>query len=280
MAVAVALASASVLYEEEARVPAAWTLRGPARSDAPVSLYFFVRPKGDAEAQLMRRSSPNSPLFRQWLTGDQVASRFVDATAVREVSEWLAPLKPRVRGSGNVVSVRTTAGRAAKLLDTQFGLYGNGQHRLVRATGPYRLPKEVAAHVQVVGGLRHFPNIRRTKRKKKQTRAGLAITPRIIHDRYGTGNTKNLAGNNSQSVAQFLGQHFWETDLQEFFGLYSRDNLGKKPIKVGPDSGFAGEEGMRAERRGVQRVNVFFFFFLQEWRRVWTLSTSCRWGRT
>jgi len=69
----------------------------------------------------------------------------------------------------------------------------------------------------------------------------------------------NKAANNSQSVAQFLGQHFSQLDLDEFFALYSRSNLGKKPVKVVRQSALV----------------VFGFFFLLNFlssERVLTLD--------
>jgi hypothetical protein len=63
-----------------------------------------------------------------------------------------------------------------------------------------------------------------------------------LTQRYGTGSTKNKAANNSQSVAQFLGQFYRQTDLEEFNVLFARDNIRKRPTIVGPDRGFAGVE--------------------------------------
>ncbi len=236
LSVAVAL----VAFEKPA-VPTGWALKGRAQPDTQITLYFFVPFRGGLEEELLERSSPSSKVFRQWLTHEEVVERFADRAGLEEVRAWLAPLRPSVEGS-NVVKVRLAVARAELLLGTQFGLFRRGKHAVVRATAPYALPERVAARVAFVGGVREFPAIRRARVRSGKSRAGLAITPRVIRDRYGTGDTRSTAANNSQAVAQFLGQFFWETDLQEFFALYSREDLGRRPIKVGPDTGVAGVE--------------------------------------
>jgi tripeptidyl-peptidase-1 len=235
-----AIASALVTFEKPA-VPAGWTLQGAAKSEARMTLYFFVPFRPGLEEELVLRSSPKNKLFRQWLSHEQVTARFVDRAALETVRRWLAPLGPSVEGT-NVVKVRVTAGRAAQLLHTRFGQFSHGQHSVLRATSSYSLPEHIAPLVAFVGGVHQFPTFRRARVRTSQTKAGLAITPRIIRERYGTGDARSKAAGNSQSVAQFLGQFFWETDLQEFFTLYSRDMIGSRPVKVGPDAGAAGIE--------------------------------------
>ena len=188
---------------EKPPVPNGWSLQGRADPNTTLSLYFFVPFVRDVESELLKRSTPGSPLFQQWLTRDEVFARFSDHAGLASVRRWLADLSPTVEGS-NVVKVRTSVASAERLLQTRMGRFRQGVHSVVRATAPYHLPEDMARIVSHVGGVREFPALRRRVMKKPQRRsgAGLAITPRVIHDRYGTGNTHNTAANNSQAVAQ------------------------------------------------------------------------------
>jgi hypothetical protein len=59
---------------------------------------------------------------------------------------------------------------------------------------------------------------------------------------FQTGSTVSKNANNSQCVAQFIGQHYTQSDLDEFFVLYDRSNMGTKPIIKGPNAPPAGVE--------------------------------------
>lgn len=222
-----------------------WERVDVARGDDRVNAYFALQTSVDpshVESVLMTVSDPHSSRYGQWLSWEQSTSLLQPTGEALKALEDFVGQRPFHRVN-NLVRLPLTVGDASRMFNTSMHVYRNNQHRIVRASSALRVPAALRPHLLFVSGLTHFPRLRKTVvRSKKNERIGFAVTPRLIHDRYGTGETRNKAANNSQAVAQFLGQHFWETDLQEFFTIYSISNLGKHPVKVGPDSGFAGVE--------------------------------------
>lgn len=45
---------------------------------------------------------------------------------------------------------------------------------------------------------------------------------------FSATNIASKNANNSQCVAQFIGQHYTQSDLDEFFLLYDRQNVGER----------------------------------------------------
>ncbi len=196
------------------------------------------------EVEWTRRSDPKHALYGQWLSGDELVARFAPTNAtVTMVQRTL-----RAAGATKVSSSRLghteaalTIAAAERLFQCEFHSYRNtktGQILHRAHDGLYSLPRSLAAVVDHVEGVRRLPFIKTGGRRRKgqNKRVGLAITPRIIRSRYQTTGISSTNANNSAAVAQFIGQHYSQGDLDEFFTLYDRPNLGTKPIIVGPNS--------------------------------------------
>jgi tripeptidyl-peptidase-1 len=109
----------------------------------------------------------------------------------------------------------------------------------------YSLPASIASIVSHVEGVRRLPKITNAGLKqlpKNGKRIGLAVTPKLIRERYQTVGIASKNANNSQCVAQFIGQHYAQSDLDIFFTLFDRQNLGMKPIVRGNNGPPAGVE--------------------------------------
>lgn len=118
----------------------------------------------------------------------------------------------------------------------------------------YFVPRELAEHLDFVGGLTRLPRIQKKRAtkgattvadaadallKKRQNWPSLGITPALIRDRYNASNVFPKASNNRQAVAQFLGQYFDDADLEEFFVVFFQQLIGRTPSKVvGPNNFF------------------------------------------
>ena len=116
---------------------------------------------------------------------------------------------------------------------------------LVRALGSYSVPADLASHVDFVAGLTHFPSKlsfpsssisshflqfyteKITTILSKPT-GDNDITPIVIKKFFNINpTTVGTAVNNSQAVAQFLGQYYAPTDLANFqkqYLLYITEN--------------------------------------------------------
>nr|XP_009680681.1 PREDICTED: protocadherin-16 [Struthio camelus australis] len=117
----------------------------------------------------------------------------------------------------------------------EFHRYVKGRRSVVRSPLPYTIPKELAEHIDFVGGLHRFPAERKVisrawtkkdKESRQHHRGGrvafhLGVTPFIIRKRYNmTGGDIGLLPNNSQACAQFLEQYFHQADVAEFMQLF------------------------------------------------------------
>jgi len=71
---------------------------------------------------------------------------------------------------------------------------------------------------------------------------GLAVDPVFLRDLYKIGTVEGKAKNNSQSIVQFIGQYYSQTDLDEFFLLFYRGAYGNSPSIIGPNNGMPGTE--------------------------------------
>ena len=245
----VALSCATrVEYEADSAVPSFWRLEDD-KVSADLTLYLFVPLDEAVKDMAMDRATPGTKDFRNWLSRDELYERFLSFDSVEAVVRFASKSLLRSGGSlnvyGNIVRVESHTTIAAATLHTSFGRFRHQERgvRIVRATKSYSLPASIAAHVSFVGGMRQFASLRHAKKrilKKSLKRGALGITPKLIRETYGASQAANTNSSNLQSVAQFLGQHYRKTDLQEFFVLFSQHDIGKEPKIVGPDPGITG----------------------------------------
>jgi hypothetical protein len=108
------------------------------------------------------------------------------------------------------IRVSLPTSEAEKMLNCPFYTFTHSTSSssalsLTRCQGSYSLPSSVADLVAFVGGVTHFPNVR--KARTTSTSIGLTVNPGLIRDRYAIGTILGgQSANNSQAVAQFLGQ--------------------------------------------------------------------------
>ncbi|KAF1460547.1 Tripeptidyl-peptidase 1, partial [Spheniscus demersus] len=222
-------------------VPPGWTHIGRLSPSHEVQLTFALRQQGMVRlARFVDAvSDPHSPRYGQYLSLEQVRDLVQPSPAtLMAVLKWL-----QGHGVENCRSVTTldflecrmTVSTAERLLPgAEFHRYMKGQHSVVRSPLPYAVPKELAEHVDFVGGLHRFPAERKVisrawAKKEMESRQHyggraafhLGVTPSIIRKRYNmTGGDIGLLPNNSQACAQFLEQYFHQADLAEFMQLF------------------------------------------------------------
>uniref|UniRef100_A0A6B2L1F0 Peptidase S53 domain-containing protein n=1 Tax=Arcella intermedia TaxID=1963864 RepID=A0A6B2L1F0_9EUKA len=167
--------------------------------------------------------------------------------AIQTLLEWVDTFEvTQVELLNDFLLVRGPASVLEEMLHCQFHHF---QHTstgktIIRARGEYSLPAHVAAHVDFVGGVKHFPVLRSRSlgSRKRSPLQDLQVTPRLLKERYNINSAVGQAKNNSQSVAQFLEQYFSAADLEEFFTLFLQTAIGTVPTTVGPNDFGAGVE--------------------------------------
>eukprot|EP01113_Clastostelium_recurvatum_P022980 TRINITY_DN2749_c0_g1_i3.p1 TRINITY_DN2749_c0_g1~~TRINITY_DN2749_c0_g1_i3.p1 ORF type:complete len:602 (-),score=106.76 TRINITY_DN2749_c0_g1_i3:38-1843(-) len=202
-------------------------------------------------------SYPDSPHYGNYLSHEEVASRFAPAQAdVLAVVEHLLSygISQDVNGKGEhyalsspqgeFISARVSVGTARDMFGTSFASYAHrsSSRRLVRSLGPYHLASHVASSVDYVSGVMGFP--------LHEDAEGRQTTPLVLshhsavksssHDNIIVSNKNNIMAspvkvapadlrarynvtgfgtqkNNSYAVAEFQGQYLSNTDLHTFW---------------------------------------------------------------
>ncbi|XP_053163655.1 LOW QUALITY PROTEIN: tripeptidyl-peptidase 1 [Hemicordylus capensis] len=240
----VSLCSAATLWAPEPDqflgVPDGWSLVGRVAPSEPLTLTFALRQKNVGQlAELVQQvSAPDSPQYGRFLSLAEVRALVrPSALTLDTVHKWLEASGVqdcRAVSTLDFLECLVPAGTAEQLLPgAQFHRYVNGGRHAVRSPSSYTLHRELAEHVDFVGGLHRFP-----AEKKVVSRAWaaerslprhlaalstfhLGVTPAVIRKRYNlTEGDVGAAPNNSQACAQFLEQYFHQADLAEFMGLF------------------------------------------------------------
>lgn len=184
--------------------------------------------------KLEQLSNPASSQYGKYLSLDQL-SRMIQPSkkTLQAVWAWLGNLG--VQDCSTVQTLDflncfTSSSTAEKLLSgSKFNRYTNGHQTLIRSLAKYRVPDELAEHIDFVGGMHRFPSQKTVISKAwkvgqhRKANVHLGVTPAVVRKRYNlTASDVGSHGNNSQAVAQFLEQYFHQLDLAEFMQLFGR----------------------------------------------------------
>ena len=234
-----------------------WKITQRASPRDRVRLTFAIKQQNVAKLEkiLWSVSDPKSKAYGQYLDFKTV-NNLVKPTAesIRVVKSWL-----RYAGvdswdcdetSNTDFIVCETTSLVAEILLSGARFYHfhheESERYVIRSNAHYSVPKEVAKHLDFVGGLLRFPALKFSSTKVQSPSADIhiGVYPSVLRERYNVSNTVGSHPNNSQAVAQFLEQHYSSTDLKEFFVLFGRGFTHLPDITkvVGPNSGRSGIE--------------------------------------
>eukprot|EP00029_Vermamoeba_vermiformis_P013384 TRINITY_DN82_c0_g1_i1.p1 TRINITY_DN82_c0_g1~~TRINITY_DN82_c0_g1_i1.p1 ORF type:complete len:569 (-),score=177.51 TRINITY_DN82_c0_g1_i1:73-1779(-) len=231
--------------------PAAWRIvsRAPAaeRHNLFIALRHSEQARNTLTSVLDVVSDPTSPKYSQWWTHEAITRLMKPhPVAVATVTSWLAKngiTSWTVQNDWIIANANVEA--VEQLLEVDIYRYEHVRsgETIHRAGSLYTVPEEIAEHVELIGNVLHFPKIRPVETQDKRTTfQSLQVTPGVLRDRYSLGNAASQSKNNSQSCVQFLSQYYSNADLDEFFLLFDRGNLGNTPSVVGYDGWGAGTE--------------------------------------
>ena len=113
---------------------------------------------------------------------------------------------------------------ANKMLACEFHRFEHqaSGKRLIRSATPYSVPTQLAQHIDFVGGVTHFPKVRKpllhsaeknAKGPGGETLLDLQVTPWLLRGLYSVGDVQGKSNKNSQCVAQFLEEYYTQGNL-------------------------------------------------------------------
>ena len=204
------------------------------------------------EAALKSVSDPNSPQYGQYWDMERIQALVrPSAASVRAVTEWLITSGARadkLQIASDHIEVEVSVELAETLLGCRYAYFTHAKHHkpLLRCVNEYTVPVEVAEHIELIGGVRHFPKITKSRIGSATTvgakRAELFVDPVYLRQIYNVGDIVGTNKTNSQSVAQFLEEYFWQYDLDLFHKGYWPAATGTPVTTIGPNPGPPGTE--------------------------------------
>ncbi|XP_069737795.1 tripeptidyl-peptidase 1 [Phaenicophaeus curvirostris] len=219
------------------RVPDGWSHVERVPPGQTLELILALRQRGTDRLESLVRdvSDPKSPRYGRFLTLEQARELVQPAPQTQlAVRKWLLGHgvdECRSVATRDFLQCRMSVSTAERLLPgAEFHRYRRGPRSVLRSPRPYSVPRDVAPHLDFVGGLHRFPAERKVLSRAWATsgppsgeRAAfhLGVTPSIVRKRYNmTGEDIGQLANNSQACAQFLEQYFHQADVAEFMQLF------------------------------------------------------------
>jgi tripeptidyl-peptidase I len=227
---------------------------GPADGEGLIDLQIaLARDTSSWAESLLRRSTPGLPTF-----GQKPLSRAAVAAMARPSDEcvdrvrtWIQPVSAsassvRLSGHGDWLDVRAArVSEVAALLHAEFFSWAHplSSNSLTRCAS-YSIPESLRSCVDLVGGVKHLPSIRKrqvapSSSKPRSTDTGptttadvgkregicpgyswedIGVCPQLLRKIWNVGNVTGSKGNgNVQSVAEFnAGDNYAPADLEMF----------------------------------------------------------------
>lgn len=228
-----------VEHQEPLRLPEGWIKGERLAAEETVELLIAVRLTNtdELEAKFWAVSEPTSLSYGRFLTPAQVAALVAPSPASQQtILQWLEAhgvVDYEWNSSRDFLRVRTTAAKAEELLggiEFHHFTHDSASTRLFRSLQPYTVPQKVAAHIDFIGGINHFPRVQRFARRSLEARGSGTVDPNVIKRVFNISAAAGKSASNSQSVAQFLEQYYTPSDLTLFQQTY---NLPvQAPVKV------------------------------------------------
>ncbi|KAI0048067.1 subtilisin-like protein [Auriscalpium vulgare] len=274
--------AAHVVHEQRAAEPVGWSKVRRLEAHAVLPLRIGLKQRNlDTLSELLDAiSHPDSPMYGQHWSADQVARHFAPSDAtVHAVKRWLvdaglAPERVGVSYNKGWIEVNVTVSEAESLLQTEYHVYAHPSGVEQIGCQSYSVREHVREHVDLVRPTVHF-NHRAAGASSRRFHKRSAHRPdalsddipgvKVDHkptmpecDRYTTPACLRALYNidwfpistqkNSFAVVEFTPQAYLEEDLDLFFNNFSKSMLGQRPTLVPIDGGI------------VQTLNQSFYF--------------------
>ncbi|EMD39042.1 hypothetical protein CERSUDRAFT_112730 [Gelatoporia subvermispora B] len=231
----------------------------------------------DLEFYLSDVSHPDSPNYGKHWNAAQVTDKFRPAAeAVETVRAWLSESgihaqRTRLSASGGWLLTNVTIEEAEALLGTEYYVFQNAadSKEHVACDSAYHLPEHVSKHVELITPTLHFDIMKSRPMIKRATRPGFGSGPQIgakidkvfndlahcdeqitldcLRTLYNFDYTFVNTKKNSFAIVEYTPQTHNPSDLDVFFGNFSKSQVGERPTLISIDGGVLDSSGSLGE---------------------------------
>mmetsp|Transcript_18166 Transcript_18166/g.29846 ORF Transcript_18166/g.29846 Transcript_18166/m.29846 type:complete len:597 (+) Transcript_18166:186-1976(+) len=257
-------------------IPKDWMEKAPTDPEKRITLYFATKQQNldKLEEAFWAVSDPDSPMYGQYMTLDQVTALVSEPTSTAAVYEWLRSNVPdaefHIVANQDFVRVGLRVGQAEQLLQTSFHEYEHTSGIKINRALQYSVPNFIASHLDFIGGVRGFHKVQKLMGVREldlegnegQTPLEKVVTPKVLTDFYKISPNVGTNKKNAQSVFESLGQYFSSSDLHSFFTKFSVPDQ-KVAKTVGPNKEYnpGGEANLDIQYIMGVAVNVPTWFW-------------------
>jgi tripeptidyl-peptidase-1 len=212
-----------------------------------MKVMIAVKQPEDGKKELERRfwevSDPSSPKWQEFLERDEIAALVASSLEdMHKVTSWIMDEAPGalVNVTADNVEVLASVREIEHLFETEINIFthDNG-HTILRAMGPFSIPKDVREAIDFVEGVVDFPMHRASSKKRPTARPQgqtAVVAPQTLFEMYKIPADK-VPSSVSQAPAEFQDDTSYnKEDLKTFF---EQTDLPAQTVKdiVGPYDG-------------------------------------------
>lgn len=223
--------------------------RVPSEFNHRVVVAVFKKNLDIIEKETLDRANPESILYQQWLSYDEINSLVINEESYQAVVDWLKNYNVKivhVTPRKDYITLESSISNIEELFHTEFFVWKNFEnpHQIVYAANNYYVPPSMQRHIFNVFNVSDLPprithHISRPKssnsfksylRLKSQVRGDSSVTISLLNSMYQVpnNNASNFNHTYQQSVFETSNQYYSPSDLLSFqgqFGLEIREAI-------------------------------------------------------
>ncbi|KAI3627983.1 tripeptidyl-peptidase I [Malassezia furfur] len=235
------------VVKEQVQVPHGWTRRAVANESELIPLRIALKQAspGIIEKKLDQTSDPDSPHYLHHLSRKEVLDLLKPSSRSAEVvRNWLDEhnVSSMIEESnGHSILLNVPVHKAKRMLNTEFSVF---EHRstqeLVVRTTEYRLPRDVADHIDFIGGTTYFSTMRTMRTPGRTVEKHVQISPIQDHGRVSKVKTMHSKAKGSRVPASCNATQVTSMCLRELYGTVDYRPQAPTKTHIGI-AGFLGE---------------------------------------
>ncbi|KAG1881010.1 peptidase S8/S53 domain-containing protein [Suillus subluteus] len=253
------------------------------RSAIPIG-WSYTRRHESAATLPLRIALKQTNYGKHWTAGEISRKFSPSEESVSTVRDWLvenglASERIRVSSTKGWINVIVTVKEAERLMNTEYNVYTHVSGQEHVACEAYHLPEHISTRVDFVLPSVNF-DVKLKGRSGSQPEPGRAIgqpvteleqcdqyiTPICLRALYELVYEPVATEKNSYGVVEYTPQAYLQSDLQMFAMNYSTDLLGKEPVMVSIDGGYAQTEYQGFDYNGESALDLQYGMTLGHWQ--------------